>query len=165
MGWNICAGAWLRHRGHNPGHHRPADQCGVLLCKHPEVKGKIKEIVMMGGAYYMHYNEWNILCDPEAAHIVYSSGVPIRAIGLDVTTRCQVNDQLVTLFRNSKTGSGAAGRPAHMLLREPGTPHLPARPHGCFAVYDKDIITYQGKTSMWSFTDSIPEAPPLIHGR
>ena len=50
----------------------------------------------------MHYNEWNILCDPEAAHIVYSSGVPIRAIGLDVTTRCQVNDQLVTLFRNSK---------------------------------------------------------------
>ena len=61
----------------------PLTNVGVLLCKHPEVKGKIKEIVMMGGAYYMHYNEWNILCDPEAAHIVYSSGVPIRAIGLD----------------------------------------------------------------------------------
>lgn len=80
----------------------PLTNVGVLLCKYPEVKGKIKEIVMMGGAYYMHYNEWNILCDPEAAHIVYSSGVPIRAIGLDVTTRCQVNDQLVTMFRNSK---------------------------------------------------------------
>lgn len=36
-------------------------------------------------------------------------------------------------------------------------------PMAVFAVYDKDIITYQGKTSMWSFTDSIPEAPPLIH--
>ena len=36
----------------------PLTNVGVLLCKHPEVKGKIKEIVMMGGAYYMHYNEW-----------------------------------------------------------------------------------------------------------
>lgn len=29
----------------------PLTNVGVLLCKHPEVKGKIKEIVMMGGAY------------------------------------------------------------------------------------------------------------------
>ena len=124
----------------------PLTNVGVLLCKHPEVKGKIKEIVMMGGAYYMHYNEWNILCDPEAAHIVYSSGVPIRAIGLDVTTRCQVNDQLVTLFRNSK-------KPEVELLADLLTCYYENRgrhtflhdPMAVFAVYDKDIITYQGE--------------------
>ena len=124
----------------------PLTNVGVLLCKHPEVKGKIKEIVMMGGAYYMHYNEWNILCDPEAAHIVYSSGVPIRAIGLDVTTRCQVNDQLVTMFRNSK-------KPEVELLADLLTCYYENRgrhtflhdPMAVFAVYDKDIITYQGE--------------------
>ena len=124
----------------------PLTNVGVLLCQHPEVKGKIKEIVMMGGAYYMHYNEWNILCDPEAAHIVYSSGVPIRAIGLDVTTRCQVNDQLVTMFRNSK-------KPEVELLADLLTCYYENRgrhtflhdPMAVFAVYDKDIITYQGE--------------------
>ena len=124
----------------------PLTNVGVLLCKYPEVKGKIKEIVMMGGAYYMHYNEWNILCDPEAAHIVYSSGVPIRAIGLDVTTRCQVNDQLVTMFRNSK-------KPEVELLADLLTCYYENRgrhtflhdPMAVFAVYDKDIITYQGE--------------------
>lgn len=127
----------------------PLTNVGVLLCKYPEVKGKIKEIVMMGGAYYMHYNEWNILCDPEAAHIVYSSGVPIRAIGLDVTTRCQVNDQLVTMFRNSK-------KPEVELLADLLTCYYENRgrhtflhdPMAVFAVYDKDL--YSGSSDIIS---------------
>ena len=67
-----------------------------LLTRFPEVKPKIKRIVIMGGAVYLGYNnqappvvEWNIKCDPPAAKIVYSSGVPLTMAGLEVTTMMQ----------------------------------------------------------------------------
>lgn len=89
----------------------PLTNIAMLLQTHPEVSNKIQELVIMGGAFYMHYTEWNILCDPEAAHIVFSSGVPVRAIGLDVTTRCQVGDSMVAFLRK-------AGKPETDLLAD-----------------------------------------------
>jgi len=67
-----------------------------LLTKYPEVKPKIKRIVIMGGSVTLGYNnqpppgvEWNIKCDPAAAKVVYSSGVPLVMAGLEVTTMMQ----------------------------------------------------------------------------
>jgi purine nucleosidase len=48
---------------------------------------KIKHLYLMGGAYWLDRPEHNIKCDPEAAKIVFESGIPITAIGLDVTLR------------------------------------------------------------------------------
>ncbi len=69
---------------------------GDLLTRFPEVKPKIKRIVIMGGSVYLGYNnqapagvEWNIKCDPPAAKIVYGSGVPLVMAGLEVTTMMQ----------------------------------------------------------------------------
>ena len=39
----------------------------------------------LGGEEPHCVSEWNILCDPEAAHIVFSSGANVRMVGLDVT--------------------------------------------------------------------------------
>lgn len=71
---------------------------GDLLTQHPEVKPKIKRIVMMGGAAYVGYGneppaevEWNIRCDPKAAQTVFESGVPIVMAGLDATTMMQLD--------------------------------------------------------------------------
>ena len=89
----------------------PLTNIGVLLYLHPEVKKNIREIVMMAGAYYMHYRELNVRSDPEAANIVFTSGLPIRAVGLDVTTRCQVDDRLVDLLAN-------CGKPGTKLLSQ-----------------------------------------------
>lgn len=124
----------------------PLTNIAVLLRKYPGVKDRIREIVMMGGAYYMHYTEWNILCDPEAADIVFSSGVPIRAIGLDVTTKCQVNDSLVSMLAHSKKPETELlvkllmcyyeNRGRHTFLHDP---------MAVFAVYDKELLTYQGE--------------------
>ncbi len=67
-----------------------------LFTKYPEVKSKLKRIVIMGGAVYVGYNnqappviEWNIRCDPPAAKIVYESGVPLTMAGLEATTMMQ----------------------------------------------------------------------------
>ena len=65
----------------------------LAIVKKPEIKNKIKRIVMMGGAYYFHYNEYNIECDAEAARIVFESGIQIKAVGLDVTLKCQLTQQ------------------------------------------------------------------------
>ncbi len=61
---------------------------------HPELPGLLAGLVLMGGAYSLTsygkgnqtpFAEFNIWQDPEAAHIVFNSGVDIFAVGLDVT--------------------------------------------------------------------------------
>jgi len=71
----------------------PLVNIGDLLTRYPDVKPKIKRIVIMGGSVHVGYNnqapivaEWNIKCDPRAARIVYTSGVPLVMAGLEVTT-------------------------------------------------------------------------------
>ena len=73
----------------------PLTNIAKLVKDYPEAIGKIKRLVIMGGAYYKHYIEWNILCDPEAASIVMESGIPIEAVGADVTWQCQLSRKQV----------------------------------------------------------------------
>ncbi|MFQ6112279.1 MAG: nucleoside hydrolase, partial [Nitrospinota bacterium] len=52
----------------------------------------VREIILMGGTAMEPGNaspvaEFNIFCDPEAAREVFSSGVPITMVGLDVTRK------------------------------------------------------------------------------
>ncbi|WEM45534.1 nucleoside hydrolase (plasmid) [Photobacterium sp. DA100] len=73
----------------------PLTNIAMLMTTYPELIGRIEELVIMGGCYYRHVNEWNIVCDPEAADIVFKSGVNIKAVGLDVTTKCHFNDDIL----------------------------------------------------------------------
>jgi inosine-uridine nucleoside N-ribohydrolase len=68
----------------------PLTNIAMVLVKAPEVAGKIRELVVMGGACFELGNvtpaaEFNIHVDPHAAAIVLDSGVPITMIPLDVT--------------------------------------------------------------------------------
>ncbi len=69
----------------------PLTNIAMLLLKKPEIKNKIERIVLMGGG--MHDSnvtpaaEFNIYVDPEAAKIVFESGIPITMVGLDVTNK------------------------------------------------------------------------------
>jgi inosine-uridine nucleoside N-ribohydrolase len=56
----------------------------------PRIKEKIERIVLMGGAFGLLRPEYNIRRDYLAASIVFGSGVPITAVGLDVTLRCKL---------------------------------------------------------------------------
>ncbi|MGV3550504.1 nucleoside hydrolase [Rhizobium sp.] len=62
----------------------------TALTRAPDIAGRIQEIVLMGGAYFEVGNitpaaEFNIYVDPEAAEIVFKSGIPIVMIPLDLT--------------------------------------------------------------------------------
>lgn len=70
----------------------------------PDVIERVQEIVLMGGAYFEVGNitpaaEFNIYVDPEAAKIVFGSGVPIVVMPLDVTHKALTNRNRVEAFR------------------------------------------------------------------
>ncbi len=76
----------------------PLVNIGDLVTRYPEVKSKIRRIIIMGGCVHVGYNnqapivaEWNIKCDPVAARAVYSSGVPLVMAGLEVTTMMKID--------------------------------------------------------------------------
>lgn len=72
----------------------PLTNIGILFAVRPDLLKKISQISLMGGGFYMGNwtaaAEFNILADPEAAKIVYDSGIPIIMSGLDVTKKAYV---------------------------------------------------------------------------
>ncbi len=72
----------------------PMTNTALLLSVYPELKGRIETISFMGGACFggnrTPLAEYNIYVDPEAAAIVFSSGVPLVMCGLDVTLKAQI---------------------------------------------------------------------------
>jgi non-specific riboncleoside hydrolase len=72
----------------------PLTNIALLLKVYPEVKDKLKEIVLMGGSASRGnkgvMSEFNVHVDPEAAKIVFDSGVKIVMAGLDVGLKALV---------------------------------------------------------------------------
>jgi len=76
----------------------PLSNIAALLIKDPRIGQKIKQIVLMGGSIAHGYGddpnpvaEYNIAADPPAAQKVFSSGVPILMVPLDVTAMLQLD--------------------------------------------------------------------------
>ncbi len=113
----------------------PLTNVGALLMLYPELKPKIARISIMGGGL-AHGNwtpaaEFNILVDPEAADVVFKSGIPLTMAGLDVTLKALVFPEdferiralgnpiavvvaeWLDFFYNFHRGIGYAGAPVH----------------------------------------------------
>lgn len=71
----------------------PLSNVAAAIRKAPEVMKGIDRIVLMGGCFYGDRAEWNILCDPLGAEIVFRSEVKIVCVGLDVTEQTQLSDR------------------------------------------------------------------------
>jgi len=82
----------------------PLTNVGLFLTMYPELKVKIKQIAIMGGAMiggnWTSGAEFNILVDPEAAHIVFNSGLPIIMAGLDVTHKALIYKEDIERVRS-----------------------------------------------------------------
>ena len=94
----------------------PLTNIATALRRAPDIAPRIAEIVLMGGAYFEVGNitpaaEFNIYVDPEAAEIVFKSGVPITVMPLDVTHKALVTPERIAGFRaiGSKIGETVAG--------------------------------------------------------
>lgn len=72
----------------------PLTNVALLIKAYPQYLHKIERISLMGGGIchgnITPYAEFNIYVDPEAAQIVFSSGLPIVMCGLDVTEQVEI---------------------------------------------------------------------------
>ena len=82
----------------------PLTDIAMALVKAPDIAPLIREIVAMGGAYFEVGNitpaaEFNIYVDPEAAQMVFASGVPITLMPLDVTHQVLNTHERLSQFK------------------------------------------------------------------
>ncbi len=93
----------------------PQTNVALLLNSHPELHTKIARIVIMGGAMtlgnWTPAAEFNIFVDPEAAEIVFQSGIPMVMAGLDVTHKAQIHAADIERLR-------AIGNPISTIVAE-----------------------------------------------
>lgn len=81
----------------------PLTNIALALKIEPRIKERIDRIVLMGGAFSSNQIEYNIKRDPVAAAIVFSSGVPILAAGLDVTAPCKMRPEDLDRLRAAES--------------------------------------------------------------
>jgi purine nucleosidase len=91
----------------------PLTNIALALIREPRIAPRIREVVLMGGAYFEVGNitptaEFNIYVDPHAADVVFRSGVPIVMMPLDVTHKALTSKARVAAFRALGNPAGTA---------------------------------------------------------
>jgi inosine-uridine nucleoside N-ribohydrolase len=88
----------------------PLTNVALFLARYPQLEASIERVVLMGGAIatgnVTPAAEFNIWADPEAAHRVFSSGLDVTMVGLDVTHKALMRDSHVVRL----AASGVAGK-------------------------------------------------------
>jgi purine nucleosidase len=83
----------------------PLTNVALAFLKEPALVQNLAGLTIMGGvvggaaALHLPWVEHNIRCDPEAAHIVFSSGAPLTVVPLDVTTQVRIRIEDVARIR------------------------------------------------------------------
>jgi purine nucleosidase len=91
----------------------PLTNIAIALAKAPEVIGKVRELIVMGGACFELGNvtpaaEFNMHVDPHAAAIVFDSGIPATMIPLDVTHQLVTTETRLAALRALPNHCGEA---------------------------------------------------------
>lgn len=77
----------------------PLTNIAMAMRLEPRIVPKIKQIVLMGGAYGLGNTtpaaEFNIYVDPEAASVVFNSGVKLTMMGLDLTNQALATPEII----------------------------------------------------------------------
>ena len=91
----------------------PLTNIALALVKEPLIAAKVDQLVMMGGGFFEGGNttpaaEFNIYVDPHAAHVVFTSGIPIVMMPLDVTHQALTTPERLQRFEDLGTPAGEA---------------------------------------------------------
>jgi purine nucleosidase len=91
----------------------PLTDIATAFTRAPDIVPRVKEIVLMGGGYFEGGNttpvaEFNIYVDPQAAEIVFRSGVPLTQVPLDLSHQMLSTNARIAAFRALGNRAGTA---------------------------------------------------------
>ena len=128
----------------------PLTNIALLFKVYPEVKSNIKEIVIMGGSASRGnkgvMSEFNVAVDPEAAKIVFSSGLKIVMAGLDVGWKALIYPEDSKLIKTF----GTTGEMIYSLFQHYRGGGL----KNGLKMYDSCAIAYLLKPEMYTLVDT-----------
>lgn len=141
----------------------PLTNIAMAIQKAPEIAQQIAHLTIMGGVLRGYDDlslpivEHNIKCDPEAAHVVFSSGAPITLTPLNITVQTTVDHDSVRRIRSG--GSDFHEAVAHELETYPRIQQFgETSPHDPLAVatlIKPDLVTRRQVSVQVDITSSV----------
>lgn len=121
----------------------PLTNVALLIKAFPEVKDKIEQIVMMGGATHRGNKEvmaeYNIAVDPHSAKIVFNSGIKMALLTLEIGNSAKISES------EMKTVDSVEGQFCYKLLVD----YKGAKVNTYAAIYDATAVAYLVKPEMF----------------
>lgn len=94
----------------------PLTNVALAVQRDPDFASRLSQLVIMGGSTDVgnvtSHAEFNIWADPEAAEVVFSSGVALTMAGLNLTRQVSMGPAEISRLRESGTTTGAVAADA-----------------------------------------------------
>ena len=126
----------------------PLTNIALAIAREPPLVSAAR-LVLMGGMWNSaapdYQAEWNICCDPEAAAMVFESGIEISMIGLDVTSRCVLEEKHVQqIASHHSAGAGVLARLTELWMRDSKRPPTLHDPLAVLTLFD-NCVQFEAK--------------------
>ncbi len=119
----------------------PLTNIALAIARCPELVSGAR-LTMMGGCWSQNTAEWNVSCDPEAAAMVFNSGIEISMVGLDVTQQCQLTSQQIERIGARRK---LLGRLMELWLDENHKPITLHDPLAILTLSEPDLVRFEPK--------------------
>lgn len=121
----------------------PLTNIAAAIHRERRIEGRVREISLMGGSVtagnWTPAAEYNIWADPEAAHVVFSSKIPKRMVGLNFTRQAPATKERIERIRNL---GNRTGRVVAELLTWFGTSCMKLDGHEAPFLYDPCAVAW-----------------------
>ena len=130
----------------------PMTNLAAALVQDPDIRRGIKEVVLMGGGYHVRGNvtpnaEFNVYADPEAAAVVFGSGIPLVVLPLDVTHQALSTKERIARLENLGNRAGAL---VAAILRAHGPVEIKQMGTEGGPLHDPTVVAYLLQPSLFS---------------
>ncbi|MBP3300461.1 MAG: nucleoside hydrolase [Clostridia bacterium] len=115
----------------------PFTNLAKVIEQDPEALSLADQVVIMGGAYYKQYADWNVMCDVAAADLMFRSLDNLACLGADVTHLTVGEDALYENLLNY-----AGEETGHRYLTELCRLWRQDRPRAKLLLHDPLVIYY-----------------------
>ncbi|MBR5539326.1 MAG: nucleoside hydrolase, partial [Clostridia bacterium] len=82
----------------------PFTNIAKVIEKDKDVLNTVGKVVIMGGAYFKQYADWNVMCDVESAAKMYENVSILECLGADVTHTLPIGEENAEILKKLSNG-------------------------------------------------------------